>query len=104
MSFRLKIILGVALIELVLLILLIVQSLALVRDSSQRGVTERAHAAVNIVATLARDGVLQPDQPGLQSFADDLVRQSEVHRVRILAGDQVLASATAPGVSQLTGD
>ena len=58
MSFRLKTILGIALIEAVLLAVLIVSGLRWLQESNQAQLLQRAETSVHLFAALTKDAVL----------------------------------------------
>ncbi len=105
-SFRLKTILGIALIEAVLLAVLIVSGLKWLQDSNQAQLLQRAETSVHLFAALAKDAVLAADLATLESFVQEVranpgtlyarVRDAQ-GKVLAAAGDEVvLARAFVP--------
>ncbi|MCP3877461.1 MAG: PAS domain S-box protein [Sulfitobacter sp.] len=93
MSFRLKTILGVALIEAVLLSILVWSGLRYIETSNQREFTQRAVATVRAFAVTTKDAVLSSDLASLDSFISELMTFPGVQYARVRdADDRILAS------------
>ena len=73
MSFRLKTILGIALIEAVLLAVLIVTGLRWLQESNQAQLLQRAETSVHLFAALTKDAVLAADLATLESFVQEVL-------------------------------
>jgi len=97
MSFRLKIILGVACIEAVLLAILIFTSLDYLRRSNEDELSKRAHTAVRLFATTTKNAVLASDLALLESVVQEVLTNPgmEYARVRGRKG-MVLAEGGKP--------
>lgn len=94
LSFRLKTILGIALIEVVMLAVLIVGVTRFLRDSNERQLTLHAEVTTGTFAAMVRDGVISSDLERLQSAADLLSSSRGIVFARVLDADQtVLAHA-----------
>ena len=92
MSFRLKTILGVALIEALLLFLLIWSGLSYIESSNQREFTQRAQATVKSFAVTTKDPVIATDLASLESFVTEVMSYPGVVYARVRDADgQVLA-------------
>ena len=101
MSFRLKTILGVALIEAVLLAVLIFSVMGFLRDSHETQMQRYASASASTFAAMTKDSLLGMDLARLQSFADELARNPGIAYARILdSGAEVLASAGTSAARQ----
>lgn len=94
MSFRLKTILGIALIEAVLLAVLIVTGLRWLQESNQAQLLQRAETSVHLFAALTKDAVLAADLATLESFVQEVLTNPGIlyARVRDTQG-RVLAAA-----------
>jgi len=90
MSFRLKTILGVALIELLLLCALIFSSITTLRSTNQQAIRDEATSVVQMFATLAANAIITDDLATLDHFAQALTKQDRVAYVRILDNDGFL--------------
>ena len=95
MSFRLKTIIGIASIEVVLLMLLVWSSLGYLQTSNQQALVARAHSTAALFATMARDAVISTDLATLETFTDDMITNPGVQYVRIIGFGQVLAQRGA---------
>jgi len=83
MSFRLKIILGVALIQAVLLTILIISSLDYLRRSNEDGLSERAHTAARLFATTTKNAVLASDLASLESAVQEVLSNPGIEYARV---------------------
>lgn len=93
MSFRLKTILGVALIEGCLLLLLVWSSVSYLQDASQNEVSIRAQSSSRLFADLVRDAVLSSDIARLDSLARQALDAPDMSYIRIMDNERVLVSA-----------
>lgn len=94
LSFRVKTILGIALIEIVMLAVLIGGVTRFLRDSNERQLALHAEVTAGTFAAMARDGVISSDLERLQSAAELLSSSRGIVFARILdANQQVLAQA-----------
>jgi PAS domain S-box-containing protein len=93
MSFRTKTILGIAVIEAVLLLLLIWNSLNFLYDSSEQALVERAQTMASLFASTTKDAVLAYDLASLESHVEELLTNTGVLFVRVRTNNRVLAEA-----------
>lgn len=93
MSFRLKTILGVAFIEMTLLVILVWNANQLMRDSGEDQLVQRASTAVTLFASMVKDPVISYDLATLETFVTELMKNEGLVYVRIFDQDQMLASA-----------
>jgi PAS domain S-box-containing protein len=93
MSFRLKTILGVALIEAILLILLIVSGVRMVRTSGGEQFEKRAASTAGLFAAMVTDAVLSTDLASLEVFVKVVSSAPDVVYARIYRSDSLLAEA-----------
>jgi signal transduction histidine kinase/DNA-binding response OmpR family regulator/HPt (histidine-containing phosphotransfer) domain-containing protein len=94
MSFRLKTILGIALIEAVLLAALIASVMGFLHDSNETQLKRYTQSTAATFAAMTKDSLLGMDLARLQSFSNELVRNAGVSYARILdAENHVLAEA-----------
>ena len=94
MSFRLKTILGIALIEAVLLAVLIVSGLRWLQESNQAQLLQRAETSVHLFAALTKDAVLAADLATLESFVQEILTNPGILYARVRdAQGRVLAAA-----------
>jgi signal transduction histidine kinase len=91
MSFRLKTIIGIGLIEAVLLSILIWSSLELLASSNEARLIEHVSTTATLFATTAKDAVLATDLASLESFVQEVLKNPGLVYARVLSGDGVLA-------------
>ena len=99
MSFRLKTIIGVAVIEASLLFVLILSGLMYISKSAQNEFINRAKSTADAFAVTTKDAVLSTDIASLDNFVKEVLRYPDVlyARVRNRQG-RLLASAGNPDV------
>jgi diguanylate cyclase (GGDEF)-like protein len=85
MSFRLKTILGIAAIEAVLLLTLIVSSLQFLRASNEEELIKRAATAATLFATTTKDAVLATDLASLDSFVKEALKNPGLVYARVIS-------------------
>jgi signal transduction histidine kinase len=83
MSFRLKTILGIALIEAVLLVFLIWSSLGYLRTSNEEELSKRAQTVVHLFATTTKDAILSTDVATLESVVQEVLKNPGVGYARV---------------------
>ena len=83
MSFRLKIILGVALIEILLLSLLIFSSMRYLSNSNKEQLYNRAHTSAQLFATMATDATLAMDLATLDALTAKTASNPGITYVRV---------------------
>ncbi|MCV6590713.1 MAG: ATP-binding protein [Marinobacterium sp.] len=94
MSLRWKTILGIALIEGLLLLLLIYTTLGYLRSSNYDGLLKRAQTTAALFATTTKDAVLSYDLASLETFTAELMTNPDLRYVRVLgAEDEVFSQA-----------
>ncbi len=84
MSFKLKTALGLAIIQGSLLLLLLYVSFTELNRTAQSGVSEKANTATQLLATLAKDGVLSYDIATLENYVKGIITQQGILYVKIL--------------------
>jgi len=94
MSLRWKTILGIALIEGLLLLVLVYTALSYLRSSNYEGLLKRAQTTASLFATTTKDAVLSYDLASLDTFVSELMTNPDIQYARILDGEgEVFASA-----------
>ncbi len=91
MSFRLKTILGIAIIEMTLLIILIFSVLSFLNSSHEEELNQRASSTVKLFATMSKDAVIAYDLANLEDFISEILKNDDVVYARILNDSTVLA-------------
>lgn len=97
MSFRLKTILGVALIEAVLLAALLVSGLYYLRATNQTQLDERARTTAKLIATMTSDSVVATDLASLDALVEQVLTNPDISYLRVRGiGGVVLAQGGDP--------
>ena len=84
MSFRLKTILGTAIIEAVLLFVLILSSLTLLKSSNENELRTRAYTTAQLFATTTQGAILSTDLASLDSFVGAVLSNPGIVYARVL--------------------
>lgn len=92
MSLRLKTILGVALIEVTLLVILVWNGMELMRRSGEDQLIQRAETTSQLFASMVKDGVLSYDLATLETFLAELLKNQGLIYARVYDQDQLLVS------------
>ena len=93
-SIRVKTILGVALIEAVLLISLVVMMLGYIKDSNSEALETRAETTARLFATTAKDAVLGFDLATLYAFVNEVMTNPGLEYARVINADGQLLAAS----------
>ncbi len=93
MSFRLKTILGVAIIEIILVAILITSGLKWFSASIENDLKLRAQNLVETSAAVLKDPVLVMDIGTIESFATEFIENSKAKYIRVYNDDKLLAQA-----------
>lgn len=98
MSFRLKVIAGLFLIQSLILSTLFYICINILHDSTKEGLITRAQSTTQLLASLAKDSVLSYDLATLASYADDIMQQPGMAYIRIVdhAGNILVTAGQAP--------
>jgi len=103
MSFRLKTILGIALIEAALLAFLIFNVINYLRDSNEQQLLDRVTTTVELFATATKDAVIAYDLATLESLINALLTNPGLEYARILDADgRILAQQGDKDILQRT--
>jgi len=95
-SFRLKTIVGIAAIEAVLLLILIISSLHYLRSSNEEELRKRAYTTAQLFATTTADAVLTTDLAALESFVAQVLTNPGIVYARVRGDKIVLAEGGDP--------
>jgi two-component system, cell cycle sensor histidine kinase and response regulator CckA len=99
LSFLLKTVLGVAVIEAVLLLLLVIGSNSALASSLDRELAKRAESTLALISVTIKDAILSSDLATLSSFARDTVLLSDIAYLRIRSPNgAILAQASIPNI------
>lgn len=101
MSFRLKTILGVAVIEAILLLLLVYTVLNYMNHVSEQSLQTYAETTGNLFVTTTKNAVLSNDLASLETFVQEIVTNKEIAYAKVLsAAGKLLAAAGRPDLLQ----
>lgn len=90
MTIRLKTILGIALIELFLLIILIGSVLRYMNQTNTDSLLDYAQTTSNLFATAIKDAILSDDLASLESFVNEILKNKAIIFVKILNDEDAL--------------
>lgn len=90
MSFRCKTILGIATIEAVLLLILVGTGLGFMHQSNEQELIKRATTTATLFATTTKDAVLTTDLASLESFVQEVMKNSGLVYARVRDMDGVV--------------
>ena len=91
MTFRLKTILGIALIESILLVILVFSALDFLRDSNDDHLQRYAITTSRLFKNAIKDAVLSMDLATLESFVEDISSNPDIVYTRIISNGVILA-------------
>ncbi|MFT5693642.1 MAG: two-component system sensor histidine kinase/response regulator [Oceanicoccus sp.] len=97
MSFRFKIIIGVAFIQGVLLVLFVLNSMSYLALESEKDLAIRGKTTSELLTNLTRDAILTTDLARLESVADQVLKSTEIVYLRIMreGGDLLTVGDTS---------
>ena len=102
MSFRLKTVLGIALIEAALLLILVLSSLHELRHIGEEQLKQRALTTATLFATTTADAVLASDLASLESFVGEVLQNPGLVYARVSNKELTLAQDGDPAALQRT--
>lgn len=92
LKFRAKTIIGIALIEVVLLVVLVVSALRYLDESNRRQLTQKAHATATMFARAVTDAVISTDLATLDDMVNEIMLLEDVVYAKVVRRNQLLAS------------
>jgi len=98
MNFKTKTILGIAAIETVLLVLLIMSSLNILRQSNVDEFNRRADTTAHLFASITKDAILSTDLAALDSAVQDILTNPGIIYARVYDAERLLAQGGDPSV------
>lgn len=97
MSLRVKTILGVALIEALLLILLVSMTLNYLKTTNYSSLAKRATTTAELFSTTTKDAILSYDLASLESFVSEVLKNPDLSYARVLGPNgEIFASGGDP--------
>ena len=91
MSFRIKTIIGIALIEASLLFLLIWNSLYILKTSNEEELLKRTYTTARLFASSTQNAVLATDLASIESIVRDMLKNPDIVYARVRGKNKVLA-------------
>ncbi|MGF1694171.1 ATP-binding protein [Vibrio lamellibrachiae] len=91
MTFRAKTIIGIALIEIVLLMFLVFSSMSFLSESNEKQLIQRANSTATMFANATKDAVLSTDIATLEYLVSEFMTLEGVQYVKIVRHGKVLA-------------
>lgn len=92
-SLRTKTIVGVAIIEIVLLMMLVITAISFLTDIIDETLTKRANTTASLFATTTKDALLGYDLASLDAFTEELMENPDIAYVKVIGQDEQLFSA-----------
>ncbi len=92
MSFRLKTVLGIAVIEIVLLTVLVLSGLHYLKTSNEDQFQERAETTAQLLATMTTDAVVAFDLATLDSLVEEALKNRDIVYARVRGRDNTVLS------------
>lgn len=93
MTLRSKTILGIAIIEIVVLVVLVFSAMNFLSDSNEKQLIQRANSSATMFTQAAKDAVLSTDIATLESLVDEFMTLEDVAYVRVLRDGKEMACA-----------
>jgi C4-dicarboxylate-specific signal transduction histidine kinase len=93
LSFRLKTILGIALIESFLLMILVFSAMDFLQNSNEKQLQQRADITLRLFSSAIKDAVLSMDLATLESFVEEIVTNPDIVYTRISNSEIILAQS-----------
>ncbi|WP_375754004.1 ATP-binding protein [Vibrio sp. HN007] len=101
-SFRAKTIIGIAVIEIVLLVILIISALSFLGNSNEKQLIQRAYATTTMFSHAVKDSVLVMDLATMDDLVNDIIDLDDVLYVRIISSGRLLASGGDPALLNIS--
>lgn len=92
MSFRMKTILGIAFIEVVMLVALTFSAMSFLSESNEKQLIQRAHSAASMFAHAAKDAMIATDIATLDDLVQEFMTIEDIAYIRVMRGDKELSS------------
>ncbi|AIW18957.1 response regulator [Vibrio coralliilyticus] len=92
MSFRMKTILGIAFIEVVMLVALTFSAMSFLSESNEKQLIQRAHSAASMFAHAAKDAMIATDIATLDDLVQEFMTIEDIAYIRVMRGGKELSS------------
>jgi PAS domain S-box-containing protein len=91
LNFRTKTVLGIALIESILLVILFLSALNFLHDSNEKQLLQRATITSRLFKNAVKDAVLSTDLATLESFVEEIISNPDIVYTQIRNNEMILA-------------
>jgi len=92
MNLRTKTIIGIAVIEIIMLLVLVLSAMSYMGSSNERQLIQRAHATATMFSHAIKDAVLTTDLATLEDLVAEIMTLEDVKYVRITSFEKVLST------------
>ncbi|UQV20180.1 ATP-binding protein [Vibrio sp. J383] len=96
MTFRTKTIIGIASIEIVMLMALVISAMSFLSDSNEQQLIKRAQATSQLLARATKDAVLSTDIATLDDIVKEIMTIEDIVYVKVERNEILLSSAGSP--------
>ncbi|MDA0116537.1 response regulator [Vibrio sp. T11.5] len=91
MSFRMKTILGIAFIEVIMLVVLTVSAMSFLSNSNEKQLIQRANSTASMFAHAAKDAMIATDIATLDDLVKEFMTIEDIAYIRVMRGDKELS-------------
>ncbi|NOH54561.1 response regulator [Vibrio coralliilyticus] len=91
MSFRMKTILGIAFIEVVMLVALTFSAMSFLSNSNEKQLIQRANSTASMFAHAAKDAMISTDIATLDDLVKEFMTIEDIAYIRVMRGDKELS-------------
>jgi PAS domain S-box-containing protein len=91
LNFRTKTVLGIALIESILLVILVFSALSFLHNSNEKQLLQRATITSRLFKNAVKDAVLSTDLATLESFVEEIISNPDIVYTQIRNNEMILA-------------
>ncbi|MUL01734.1 response regulator [Aliivibrio fischeri] len=101
MTFRLKTIIGISIIQCIMLLILVFSSIKFISDSNEQRLIARANASVHMFSNAIKDSILNNQYDKVASLMDDFIALEKICYIRIFREDGSLIVEGGPKLHEV---
>ncbi|MFA1562465.1 response regulator [Aliivibrio fischeri] len=101
MTFRLKTIIGISIIQCIMLLILVFSSVKFISDSNEQRLIARANASVHMFSNAIKDSILNNQYDKVASLMDDFIALEKICYIRIFREDGSLIVEGGPKLHEV---
>ncbi|AAW88095.1 two-component hybrid sensor histidine kinase [Aliivibrio fischeri ES114] len=101
MTFRLKTIIGISIIQCIMLLILVFSSVKFISDSNEQRLIARANASVHMFSNAIKDSILNNQYDKVASLMDDFITLEKICYIRIFREDGSLIVEGGPKLHEV---